>query len=107
MCVCILNCSNHDLEATLSCNKNGFYSKKNLNYHSSNKDDDVDPTCRTCGKAKEEFIHVATECDPILGQARATMPSLHGEEDGWDVDELVNFLNLDRVHHLMTTRLDN
>ena len=79
----------------------------NLNYHSSNKDDNVDPTCRTCGKEKEEFIHVATECDPILGQARATMPSLHGRTDGWDVSELVNFLDLDRVHYLMTTRAIN
>ena len=75
----------------------------NLAYHSSNKNNEIDPACRLCGEEIEEFQHLITKCPRTRNIAENTFENRRIEHS-WKIDQLTEFLKEPRIEFLMSNR---
>ena len=76
----------------------------NLAYHSLNKDETDDATCRLCGREREEFIHLARDCVRLNG-LRESCFGPWGPRNDWRIEDLLNFANDPTVAFLLDNRV--
>ena len=75
----------------------------NLAYHSLNKNEIDDASCRLCNGGREEFIHLARDC-VRLNALREECFGIWGPSDRWRVEDLERFANDPVVKFLLDNR---
>ena len=75
----------------------------NLAYHSLNKGDIEDDSCRLCGQQREEFIHLARDCVRLNG-IREKCFGIWGPAGNWRTEDLEKFANDPKVKFLLDNR---
>ena len=77
----------------------------NLAYHSKNKGDINDDTCRLCGEDSEQAWHLATDC-PATTTLRLDCFGTEGITRDWRVPDLAAFLQRPAVEEIIQRRVD-
>ena len=77
----------------------------NLAYHSLNKGDITDDSCRLCGEESEQAWHLANEC-PATTSLRLDAFGTEGVHTKWTIPALVSFLAKPSVERIIATRVD-
>ena len=77
----------------------------NLAYHSLNKGDIINDTCRLCGEDSEQAWHLATEC-PATTTIRLNTFGTEGITPNWKVADLLAFLARPAIEEIISRRVD-
>ena len=77
----------------------------NLAYHSKNKGDIYDNSCRLCGEESEQAWHLATDC-PATTTLRLEEFGTEGITENLRISDLAAFLRRPAVEDIIQRRVD-
>ena len=78
----------------------------NLAYHTFNKEETDDMTCRLCFREREEFVHLAENCTRLIN-LRVECFGVWGPGEKWDMEGLLKFIRNPVVSFLLDNRPGN